>query len=41
MDMLDGNYKIDNSYDFETLKTNVKPLIKEIKEYYKNINYSS
>ncbi len=36
---LDGyagwNYKIDNSYDFETLKTNVKPLIKEIKEYYK------
>lgn len=36
---LDGytgwNYKIDNSSDFETLQLNVKPLIKDIKKYFK------
>lgn len=29
------NYKIDNSFDYETLKNNVKPLIKNIQEYFK------
>lgn len=29
------NYKIDNSFDFEILKENVKPLIEDIKEYFK------
>ncbi len=35
---LDGytgwNYKIDNSSDLPTLRTNLKPLIEDIKEYF-------
>ncbi len=29
------NYKIDNSFDYETLQQNIKPLIKNIEEYFK------
>jgi len=35
---LDGytgwNYRIDNSFDFEALKENIKPLVESIKEYF-------
>ncbi len=33
------NYKIDNSCDYETLKLNIRPLIEDIKKYFKDVDY--